>query len=89
MPPLTGKPSVPQDSLLQIPFSMLPDEAVIRRPVVEAVCGLKRAAIYALAKDGRFPRPVKLPGGHASGWRVGDIRALLANPAGYHAPEAA
>ena len=64
----------------KLTFDDLPDEALIRRPLVEAICGLKRATIYALAKKGRFPAPVKLPGGHASGWRVGDIRAVLADP---------
>lgn len=77
-------PRGPPDAL-QIPFHNLPDEAIIRRPVVEMLTGLKRAAIYSLAQRGLFPRPVPLPGGRAVGWRVGDIRAVLADPAGWRA----
>jgi prophage regulatory protein len=39
----------------------------IRLPDVEAKVGLKRSTIYALAKQGQFPAPIKL-GARASAW---------------------
>lgn len=39
----------------------------LRLPQVEAKVGLKRSTIYAMAKQGEFPSPVKL-GARASAW---------------------
>lgn len=39
----------------------------LRMPDVVAKVGLKRATIYALAKQGLFPSPIKL-GSRASAW---------------------
>jgi prophage regulatory protein len=63
-------------------YSTLPAEAVLRLPDVLALVGLGRASIYAKVAQHRFPPPIKLTR-HASGWRMGDIRAWLADPTGW------
>ncbi len=60
----------------------LPADALLRLPEVIALVGLRRASIYARAAKQVFPAPVKLTA-HASGWRVGDVRAWLADPTGW------
>lgn len=60
----------------------LPPEALLRLPEVIALVGLCRASIYAGAAQRSFPSPIKLTA-HASGWRVGEVRAWLANPTGW------
>lgn len=63
-------------------INRLPDEALLRLPEVIALVGLCRASIYARAGKQSFPRPIKLTA-HASGWRLGDVRAWLADPTGW------
>jgi prophage regulatory protein len=63
-------------------FDSLPAEAILRLPDVIALVGLCRASIYARAAQQTFPSPIKLTA-HASGWRVGEVRAWLANPTGW------
>lgn len=63
-------------------YSSLPPEAVLRLPDVLALVGLGRASVYAKVAEDRFPAPIKLTR-HASGWRMGDIRAWLADPTGW------
>jgi len=63
-------------------LSNLPPEAIIRLPEVLALVGLSRASIYARAAGRSFPSPIKLTA-HASGWRLGDVRAWLADPTGW------
>ena len=63
-------------------YSKLPAEAVLRLPDVLALVGLSRASVYAKVAEHRFPAPIKLTQ-HASGWRMGDIRAWLADPTGW------
>lgn len=41
---------------------------ILRRPQVEEMTGLSRAALYSRMKIGNFPRPVKLGAGNAVGW---------------------
>lgn len=60
----------------------LPPEALLRLPEVVALVGLRRASIYARAAQHSFPRPIKLTA-HASGWRLSDVRAWLADPTGW------
>lgn len=60
----------------------LPPDALLRLPEVLALVGLCRASIYARAAQGAFPPPIKLTAS-ASGWRLGDIRAWLADPTGW------
>lgn len=63
-------------------IASLPPEALLRLPEVIALVGLGRASIYARAAQRSFPKPVKLTA-HASGWRLGDVRAWLADPTGW------
>jgi len=63
-------------------YSSLPAEAVLRLPDVLALVGLSRASVYAKVAEHRFPSPIKLTA-HASGWRMGDILAWLADPTGW------
>jgi prophage regulatory protein len=60
----------------------LPADAFIRLPTVVVWTGLKRATIYEQIKSGRFPASVKITE-CAAGWRVGEIRAWLADPQGW------
>ena len=43
------------------------EHRILRRAEVEAKTGFKRAHIYSLIKEGRFPRPLRL-GVRAVGW---------------------
>lgn len=63
-------------------FLSLPPEAFLRLPDVLALVGLSRASVYAKDVEHQFPSPIKLTA-HASGWRMGDIRAWLADPTGW------
>ena len=49
---------------------------LIRRPEVEAMTGLSRAAIYARLKADTFPMPVRL-GPNSVAWRLSDIEAWI------------
>lgn len=64
-----------------------PHNSFVRLPEVLALTGLSRSTTYSMIQQGRFPAPVKLTA-HASGWRVGDLDAWLADPAGWR-PDAA
>lgn len=65
-------------------INSLPPEAILRLPEVITLVGLSRASIYSRASQRTFPSPIKLTA-HASGWRLGDIRAWLADPTGWGA----
>lgn len=54
------------------------DDAILRRPAVEAMTGVSRTAIYLLIKQGLFPKPVVL-GPRRRGWRLAEVRAWLAS----------
>ena len=60
-----------------IPFDQLPDAAVVRLPTVLALVGVSRATWWNGIKSGRFPKQIQI-GPHMVGWRVSDVRALLA-----------
>lgn len=83
-------PATKSSSLAGLSFDELPDDALVRRPVAQGVSGNGRSTMYARIAEGRFPAPVPLgpPGTRAKGWRVGEIRAYLKNPARYCAPDA-
>ena len=51
------------------------DSTLLRRPQVEALTGLKRAAIYMRIAAGLLPRPVK-NGARVSGWPAREITAV-------------
>lgn len=55
----------------------LPEVGFLRLSDVLKLIPIARTAWYAGVKEGRFPAPVKLTK-RASGYRVGDIRALIA-----------
>jgi len=53
--------------------SSLPAERrILRLPAVEAKTGFKRAHIYSLMKEGKFPQSVPL-GVRAVGWEAAEI----------------
>jgi predicted DNA-binding transcriptional regulator AlpA len=64
-----------------------PPDAFVRINDVLALVGLKHSTVYAKILANAFPRPVKLTT-HASGWRVRDIKAWLADPTGWAAHNA-
>jgi prophage regulatory protein len=49
---------------------------LLRRPEVEARCGIGRSTIYDWIKRGDFPQPVKL-GSRTVAWRESDVVAWL------------
>jgi len=53
-------------------------ESLLRLPDVERRTGLRRAHLYKLARDGSFPRPVKI-GARASAWRESEIASWIAS----------
>ncbi|MDA3921894.1 MAG: AlpA family transcriptional regulator [Salinisphaera sp.] len=53
------------------------ERRILRRPEVEAKTGFKRAHIYNLIKQGRFPKPMRL-GVRAVGWDSLEIEAWIA-----------
>lgn len=46
---------------------MAPNRTILKAPTVMAWTGLSRSHIYALAKRGQFPQPIKLSA-RSSGW---------------------
>lgn len=65
--------TIPQNSA---PAS-LPEVGFLRLSDVLKIIPVAKTAWYQGVKEGRFPAPVKLTK-RASGYRVGDIRALIA-----------
>ena len=59
-------------------FESLPDQAIVRLPVVLDLTGLSRPTIWRRSADGSFPKPLKLGATRAIGWRAGDVRRWLA-----------
>ena len=51
------------------------DTTILRRPQVQAACGLSRSSIYAHVALGTFTRPVRI-GLRSIGWPQSDIEAL-------------
>jgi len=58
-------------------FDQLPDDALVKLPVVLAVIPRSEASIYRDVRRGAFPKPVKLSV-RSVAWRVGDLRKKLA-----------
>lgn len=50
----------------------VPERRILRRAEVEAKTGFKRAHLYALMKDGKFPKAMRL-GVRAVGWDSAEI----------------
>ena len=61
-------------------FSYLPNESLVRLPILMALYGLSKASIYRFIKDGIIPAPIKLSS-RTSVWNVGDIRKNLRSKA--------
>lgn len=57
-------------------FDQLPDSALVRKPIVSALFGIHPATVWRHVQAKTFPAPLKV--GHATVWRVGDLRAKLA-----------
>lgn len=55
-----------------------PEHRILRRAEVEAKTGFKRAHIYQLVKDGKFPKPLRL-GIRAVGWDSVEIEQWIAD----------
>ena len=53
-------------------------EQILRRPEVEARCGIGRSTLYDWMAQGIFPKPVKL-GARAVGWKESQIESWLAS----------
>lgn len=49
----------------------------LRLRQVQAITGLCRSAIYAKAKSGDFPPPIKLGGGRSSAWLEHEVEQWL------------
>ncbi|WP_079420279.1 helix-turn-helix transcriptional regulator [Thiomonas intermedia] len=49
-------------------------ERLLRLPDVEAMTGLRRSALYAAMKEGKFPPCVKL-GARAAAWPESEVQA--------------
>lgn len=56
--------------------TQLSERRILRRPEVEAKTGFKRAHIYNLMKEGRFPKPIRL-GVRAVGWDSVEIERWI------------
>ena len=53
------------------------DDRLIRMPEVQRLTGLGRSSLYAMARDGRFVRPIKLSE-RASAWPESKVKAWVA-----------
>ncbi len=65
--------TIPQNNVA----ASLPEVGFLRLSDVLKIIPVAKTAWYQGVKEGRFPAPVKLTK-RASGYRVGDIRALIA-----------
>jgi len=54
------------------------ERRILRRAEVEAKTGFKRAHIYSLMKEGRFPKALRL-GARAVGWDSTEIDQWIAD----------
>ena len=49
-------------------------ERLLRLPEVSKIVGYRRSRLYDLMRLGRFPQPVRLPGGRAVAWPESVVR---------------
>ena len=61
-------------------FDQLPDSAFVRLPVVIGLLGCSASAVWRNVKIGNLPKPVKITS-NITGWRVSDLRQVLAKVA--------
>lgn len=50
-------------------------QRIFRLPQILGMYGLSKATVYRQIKEGKFPKPVKLSGNRAVGWRKEDLMA--------------
>lgn len=53
-------------------------DRILRWPEVQNRTGLCRSHVHGLAAKGKFPTPIKLGGGRASGWLESEVTAWIA-----------
>ncbi len=71
-----------QSKLLEQTGLNPPAERVLRPRQAAARVGLSIASLYRLARQKRFPQPVRI-GLRASGWRESELLRWMENPAAY------
>lgn len=54
------------------------ERRILRRPDVEQKTGFKRAHLYQLMKEGKFPKPIRL-GVRAVGWDSVEVDEWIAD----------
>ena len=53
-------------------------QRILRLDEVVKATGLKAPTVYRAAREGRFPKPLKLlPGGRASGWLAAEVAEFI------------
>lgn len=52
-------------------------DTFLRMPAVIARIGYSRSSVYALMKQGKFPKPIRLAGGGAVAWSEQDLRRWM------------
>lgn len=53
-------PVAPSVHLAHSAKPVTPRDRLLRLPDVEAICGIRKSSIYALMKEGKFPRCVRI-----------------------------
>ena len=66
--------TAPQSALSN--FNTLPDDALARVATVRVLFDCSVPTIWRWAKNGTLPAPISVGG--VTGWRVGDLRKILA-----------
>ncbi len=69
-----------------VDFKNLPDEALVRLAwlIAVGILPFSAATLWRHIAAKKFPPGIKISAG-CTAWRVGDVRAWLADPSGYHA----
>lgn len=62
------------------------DDRLIADREVAHLIGASRSWPWKLARDGRFPQPIKLSA-RCTRWRLSDVRAWMADPMAWQAGE--
>lgn len=56
-------------------FHDLPDDAIVRLPVVQLLFSISAPTVWRWSKSGQLPKPIRISG--ITGWQVGDLRKTL------------
>lgn len=57
-------------------WQLLPDDAQVRQPTVEALFGISSATLWRRVQSGALPKPRKFSA-RITTWSVGSLRAVL------------